>query len=84
MKLTLQAPICASNLVVTSHEMILTAFGPFHGRQSKSQSIAHDTFVITALSFAKIQMFAIPKLLNTNCSFLDVLNLKCIGLIEQE
>ena len=33
---------------------------------------------------SKIQMFAIPKLLDKNRSFLDVLTLKCIGLIDQE
>ena len=33
---------------------------------------------------SKIQMFAIPKLLDENRSYLDVLTLKCIGLIDQE
>ena len=33
---------------------------------------------------SKIQMCAISKLLYKNCLFLDILTLKCIGLIDEE
>ena len=36
------------------------------------------------IDYSKIQMCAILKLLDKNGSFLDILTLKCIGLIDQE
>ena len=35
------------------------------------------------IDYSKIQMSAISKLLNQNCSFLNMLPLKCIWLIDQ-
>ena len=47
MKLTFHTPIGTSNFIVTSQEIVLTAFGPFHGWWT----IAHDTCIVTAHTF---------------------------------
>ena len=38
----------------------------------------------TKIDYSKIQMCAISKLLDKNGSFLDILTLKCMRLIDQE
>ena len=71
----------------------------FNGKGSKNEQflsssleMAHIYILLTIqivvksaiFDYSKIQMCAISKLLNKNCSFLDMLTMKCIGLIDHE